>query len=114
MSPAAKPPRRAPSPGGARAIPSAPPCTSSASPNRPHREIFAMKDRKFTRVTAFGTAGGWSGKMEHQVTLQVWGEGFALVEDVRRIVEAEPALRFALLSAQDTRTPHRKHRTRVV
>lgn len=66
-----------------------------------------MKDRKFTRVTAFGTAGGWSGKMEHQVTLQVWGEGFALVEDVRRIVEAAPAMRFALIAAQDTLTPPR-------
>src|SRR3546814_11073215 len=66
-----------------------------------------MKDRKFTRVTAFGTAGGWSGKMEHQVTLQVWGEGFALVEDVRRIVEAAPAMRFALISAQDTLPPPR-------
>src|SRR3546814_16873633 len=64
-----------------------------------------MKDRKFTRVTAFGTAGGWSGKMEHQVTLQVWGEGFALVEDVRRIVEAAPAMRFALISAQATLPP---------
>src|SRR3546814_1616851 len=86
---AAKPPRRAPSHGGARAIPSAPPCTSSASPNRPHREIFAIKDRKFTCVTAFGTAGGWSGTMEHHVTLQVWGAGFALAEDVRRIRSEE-------------------------
>lgn len=63
-------------------------------------------EKKFSKVHAYGTAGGWSGEMSHHVNLQIWGTGFALVEEVRQLVAAAPAMLAALVEIRKAFEEH--------